>query len=120
MIRNYIISHLRSLWRNRSHTLINLLGLSLGITCAVIIFLIVRFELSYDTYHAKGDRIYRVVTEYTRTEKPGYSAAITYPLPVALKQDFPDVEQITITDSNMGDPVISVIHDDGDVTIYGS
>ena len=89
MIRNYIISHLRSLWRNRSHAAVNLLGLSLGLTCSIIMFLIIRFELSYDKYHSDGDRIYRIVTEFTRTEKPGYSSGMTYPLPVALKQDFP-------------------------------
>ncbi len=115
MIKNYLISHLRSLWRNRSHAFINLFGLSLGITCSVIIFLILRFEMSFDAYHPGGERVYRVVTEYTKTEDHGYSAGITYPLPVALRQDFPDIAELTITDSNMSDPVISIHHDDGTV-----
>jgi len=115
MIRNYFIAHLRSLWRNRSHAFINMLGLSLGITCSIVIFLIIQFELSYDNYHPEGDRIYRIATEFTESEKPGYNAGITYPLPAALRQDFQDLEYITITDSNMSDPVITITHDDGSV-----
>ncbi|MBA4053741.1 MAG: hypothetical protein C0490_03430, partial [Marivirga sp.] len=78
-------------------------------------FLIVRFEISYDQYHAAGDRIYRIVTEFTRTEQPGYSAGMTYPLPVALKQDFPDLENVVTIDANMSKPVLSVTRDDGTV-----
>jgi hypothetical protein len=92
---------------------INLFGLTLGLTAAVTIFSIVRFELSYDTHHPDRDRIYRVVTEFTHTPKPGYTAGMTYPLPPALAQDFPEVEQITIVDCNMSDPVVTIPHADG-------
>ena len=112
MIRNYIISHLRSLWRNRTHAFINLLGLSLGITCTTVIFLILRFELSFDNYHADQDRIYRVVHEYINSPKPAFSAAMTYPLPPALRQDFPDLEYVAMADRNMNDPVITITRDD--------
>lgn len=115
MIRNYFISHVRALWRNRSHAFINILGLSLGITCSIVIFLIIRFELSFDDYHVERDRIYRIATEFIKSSPYGYNAGITYPLPAALRQDFPDLENITITDSNMSDPVITVTHDDGSI-----
>jgi len=115
MIRNYLLLHLRSLWRNRSHGFINILGLSLGITCAIVIFLIVRFELSHDDYHDDNDRIFRVVTEFKGTEKPGYSSAITYPLVPAIRQDFPDAEYVTLVDANMSDPVVGITRDDGTV-----
>ena len=112
MIRNYFISHLRSLWRNRTHAFINLLGLSLGVTCTTVIFLILRFELSFDNYHADQDRIYRVVHEFINSPKPAFSAAMTYPLPPALRQDFPDLEYAALADNNMNDPVITVTRDD--------
>jgi hypothetical protein len=115
MIQNYILITLRSLWKNKTHTLINILGLSLGITCSILIFLIIRFELSYDTYHPNKERIYRVVTEY---HKGGNTAGITYPLPAALRHDFADPEHVIITDSNLGDPVITVHHADGKVDRY--
>lgn len=115
MIQNYILITLRSLWKNKTHTLINVLGLSLGITCSILIFLIIRFELSYDTYHPDKERIYRIVTEY---KGGGNTAGITYPLPAALRQDFPDPEHVIIVDSNLGDPVITVHHSDGKMDRY--
>jgi len=53
----------RNLFRRRSHSVINIVGLALGITGAVLIFLLVTFHLSTDRYHTKADRIYRVVTD---------------------------------------------------------
>lgn len=115
MFRNYLISNVRALWKNRSQTLINLVGLTLGISCSIIVFLVVRFELSYDNYHADADRIYRVVTKYTGSDEPGFNAGITYPLPEAIRKDFPDPELVTITDSNLADPVIAITKEDGSV-----
>ncbi|HEY0656319.1 MAG TPA: ABC transporter permease, partial [Chryseosolibacter sp.] len=112
MIRNYILTTLRSFWKNRSHAFINILGLSLGITCSILIFLILRFELSYDTHHAKADRIYRIVTEYSG-ERTGYNAGTTYPLPVALRNDFADLEEVALVDANMSSPVITITRADG-------
>ena len=112
MIKNYVISHLRSLWRNRTHAFINLLGLSLGITCTTVIFLILRFELSFDNYHPEKDRIYRVVHQYINSPKPVFSASMTYPMPPALRQDFPDLEYVALADNNMSDPVITITRDD--------
>jgi putative ABC transport system permease protein len=113
MIKNYFISHIRALWRNRSHAFINMFGLSMGITCSIIIFLIIRFELSFDNYHPEGNNIYRIVTEYINREDPGFNAGVTYPLPPALREDFADLEYVTIVDSNFGDPVITIARDNG-------
>jgi ABC-type antimicrobial peptide transport system permease subunit len=112
MIRNYILTTLRSFWKNRSHAFINILGLSLGITCSILIFLILQFELSYDTYHSKADRIYRIVTEYPG-EETGYNSGSTYPLPPALKNDFAELEQVVLVDANMSSPVITLTRSDG-------
>jgi len=116
MIQNSLRATLRILWKNRSHTLINMFGLALGITCSILIFLIIRFELSFDDYHPKKNRIYRVVVEYYGEEEHGHTAGITYPLPVAIRNDFPDPEYVTIVDSNLSDPVISVTQPDGSET----
>jgi putative ABC transport system permease protein len=115
MFRNYLLIALRSIRKNRGHAIINVLGLALGITCSIVIFLIVRFELSYDNYHAEANRLYRIVTEYTKTEKTGYSSGMTYPLPEALRQDFAELEYVTLVDGNLYDPVISVTMKDGTV-----
>ncbi len=112
MIRNYLVTTLRSFWKNRSHAFVNILGLSLGITCSILIFLILQFELSYDTFHSKADRIYRIVTEYAG-EETGYNSGTTYPLPVALKNDFADLEEVVLVDANMSAPVITITRADG-------
>jgi len=61
MIRNYVTIAWRNLARNKVSALINLIGLTLGVTACLVIYVITRFELSYDTFHPDSDRIYRVV-----------------------------------------------------------
>jgi ABC-type antimicrobial peptide transport system permease subunit len=60
MILNYLKIAFRNLLRYRTYTIINILGLTLGIAAALFIYLIVRYELSYDTYHSRANRIYRI------------------------------------------------------------
>ena len=115
MLRNYFITALRSIAKNRAHTIINVLGLALGTTCSIVIFLILRFELSYDNFHPEGDRTFRIVTAYTKSEKPGYGSGMTYPLPEALRQDFAELEHVAIVDGNLYDPVVAVTRQDGTV-----
>lgn len=115
MFNNYLLIAIRSIAKNRGHAVINVLGLALGITCSIVIFLILRFELSYDNFHPAGDRTYRIVTEYTKSATPGYNAGITYPLPEALRQDFAELEYVAILDGNLYDPVISVTKKNGAV-----
>src|SRR5687768_10696772 len=115
MVRNYLLIALRSLRKNRSHALVNVLGLALGITCSIVIFLIVRFELSYDNFHADVERIYRIVTTYTKSSTPGYNSGITYPLPDALRQDFQELENVTIVDNYFEAVVISIPRKDDSI-----
>jgi putative ABC transport system permease protein len=115
MLRNYILVAIRSISKNRAHAVINVLGLALGTTCSIVIFLILRFELSYDKFHPEVDRTYRVVTEFTKSETPGYSSGMTYPLPDAMRHDFAELDYVTIVDGNLYDPVITITKEDGSV-----
>ena len=63
MLKNYIRTAFRNLWRRKGFSLLNILGLTIGMAAAFLIFLYVRFELSYDSFHKKADRIYRIVTD---------------------------------------------------------
>ncbi len=65
MIRNYFIVAFRNLIRQKGYFLINLLGLTIGLTACLLITFYVIDELSYDKFHEKGDRIYRVGYQYT-------------------------------------------------------
>ncbi|MCZ6701734.1 MAG: ABC transporter permease, partial [Ignavibacteria bacterium] len=70
MFNNYLKLSLRNLLRNKTFTIINISGLTLGFTISIIIFLFVRTELSYDKYHVNSDRIYRMNYDLTqRNEK---------------------------------------------------
>lgn len=113
MLKNYLQIASRNLVKNRSHTLINIGGLTLGIVCALVIFLVIRFEYSFDTHHKDSDRIYRIVRETIRTGDAGYDPGVPYPLPEAVRNDFPEIKDLTIVDSNYETPVLSVEETDG-------
>jgi putative ABC transport system permease protein len=92
MLKNYFKIAFRNLWRHRVFSLINILGLTVGMTACFLIFLYVRFELSYDKFHSKGDRIYRIICDIktpTETMKPGGPAWAVGP---HLIGGFPQVE----------------------------
>ena len=118
MFKNILKITLRNLIRNGSYTTINVLGLALGITCTLIIFLIVTFQLSFDNYHDEGENIYRVVTKEDAFGDIDYDTGVPYPLPEALRNDFPNIPLITIIDSNFGDPVISIDDGNGNVNRF--
>ena len=63
MIRNYLITALRNLSRNKIYSLINMAGLSIGLACAMLIILYVKDEVSYDRFHSNAGNIYRIVTQ---------------------------------------------------------
>ncbi|HEY0742127.1 MAG TPA: ABC transporter permease [Chryseosolibacter sp.] len=95
MIKNYLITTFRNFVRNQSYTLINILGLSIGITCCIVIFLIVRHELSYDNFHSKADSIYRIVHDQESGSGIDYSGVTPYPVAGAFRNDFPEVALVT-------------------------
>ena len=67
MLNNYLKIALRTLLRFKGFAIINLFGLSLGLTAGILIMMFVADELSYDQFHTKGDRIYRVLTQFHTT-----------------------------------------------------
>lgn len=92
MIRNY----LKIAWRNLTHaktfSLINGFGLTLGMACALLIFVVVNHETSYDQYHKNGDRVYRVETENIQE---AYARAGTYTeMTAVLRNEVPEIEAV--------------------------
>jgi putative ABC transport system permease protein len=93
MIKNYFKTAFRSLIRNKGFTAINVLGLTLGIaTCLLIVFYVFD-ELSYDRYNAKAERIYRVNNDIKFGGNENSYAVAPAPAAMALKADFPEIEQ---------------------------
>lgn len=92
MFKNYIKITLRNLARQKGYTLINILGLAIGIACFILIALWVFDELSYDQFHVKKDRIFRV-----NTISPDYGLVTSSSLRLGptMKQAYPEVENYT-------------------------
>lgn len=95
MIKNYLITALRNLSRNKTYAVINIIGLSIGISCAVIAYLMIDFMTGFDKNHSKKDRIYRVVTMSKSTDGEEHNAGAPLPILEALKEFFPEFEKIS-------------------------
>jgi putative ABC transport system permease protein len=96
MFRNYFIIAWRNLRQNRISSLINIIGLSAGLTCFIIIFLYVREELSFDRWNTNADRIYRVVKDFVNDDGTRIPDATTPPaLAPSLRRDMPEVKYAT-------------------------
>jgi len=90
MLKNYLKIAWRSISRYKAYSLLNISGLALGIASCLVIFLVVRYELSYDQFHRKADRTYRV-TLHALDYNPSVSMAVA----PALRNDFPELEQVS-------------------------
>jgi putative ABC transport system permease protein len=96
MLKSYFKTAFRSLIRNKSYTSTNIAGLAVGIAVCMMIFMIIRFHTSYDDFHAKKDRIYRVLTESRHADAAtiSYGKNVPFPMPEGLKMEFPQLEQV--------------------------
>ena len=121
MLKNYFAVALRNFWRNKVFSTINILGLSIGISAALVIFLIVYYEFSFDKFETDGDRIYSVVLDAKFSGTQGYSAAVPAPLGGAIQNEVTGVEQTVPVFQVQGDATAKVAvgtHDAGKLVIY--
>jgi putative ABC transport system permease protein len=95
MLKNYFKIAFRNLWRHRAFSFINIMGLTVGMTACLLIFLYVRFELSYDDFHPKADRIYRVVSDLKTPTDLIHGSGPAWAVGPHVKLDFPEVEAFT-------------------------
>jgi putative ABC transport system permease protein len=99
MLRNYLKVALRSLFRNKLTSFINICGLALAMACSFLIYIFIQDELSYDRYHSKADRIYRVTRSF---HSPGgeinlHLANVAPPIGPLLKNDFGEIAVLART-----------------------
>lgn len=95
MLKNYFKIAFRNLWRHRVFSFINIMGLTVGMTACLLIFLYVRFEISYDRFHTKADRIYRIVADIKTPTETIPSSGPAWAVPGHLKFDFSEIEAVT-------------------------
>lgn len=101
MIKNYIKIAFRSFKKNKTYSGINIFGLAIGISAFIFILLFIQDEMSYDTFHENGDRIYRVTGSYDRGEDNRVESAITtYVLGPQIAFQFPQIEKAVRLDPN--------------------
>ena len=105
MFKNYLIITLRNFKRHKGYAFINIAGLAIGIACCILIVLYIQFELSFDKYHDKADKIYLLKRhgnfggkEHTSSSNNALSAGF-------IKKDFPEVED-TVRIGFMPNPAV--------------
>src|SRR5882762_11401059 len=94
MIKNLLLVAIRNFKRDKGYSLLNILGLTIGITFSMFLIFYIKDELSYDRYNEKADRIYRVDSYVKEPDKDTMKWAITpFPMGTALSKDYPEVEE---------------------------
>ncbi len=102
MLRNYFKIALRNIIKHKGTSLINVLGLALGMAIFFLTLSLVLFELSYDRFHSKANDIYRV---HQKFNDGGTTANISYPIKQALVEDYPQIKEATSLGFMWGDRV---------------
>ena len=95
MLKNYLITAYRQLLRHRTTTLMNVISLTVGITCCLVVYVIVKHEYTYDNFQPQADRMYRVVSQTQRPDGTDYQGAVCFPMAEALRDELPAVASAT-------------------------
>ncbi len=118
MFKNYFTIAVRTLLKNKAFTAINILGLAIGISSSLVIYLLVNYHFSFDKFEKDGDRVYRVVSKFGFSGEVFYSSGVTVPLGPAIKKELTGLDavvpfrtfdsdtKITIPVSGKNEPVI--------------
>ncbi len=92
MLKNYIKVALRNISRNKLYSVLNIVGLAIGIACCILILFYVQDELSYDRFNDKADNIFRIVPTFTTSERTMYMGTNAHVMGPMLKEEFPEVD----------------------------
>lgn len=113
MFRNLVKTAVRNILRDKGYSLINVLGLTIGITSAIFLLLYVLDELSYDRFHSNGDNIYRVITNITEVDDEFTWVVAQTPFGPTVKNKYPEVTEY-VRFMNTGRPLFKK----GDLRFY--
>ncbi len=117
MLRNIFLTTLRNLKRHKVNTLINTVGLAVSIACAISIFALIRHELSFDHFHSKADRTYRVVGHYQSPDGLVKQGHVTFPLASAIREDVPEARLVSQVYNEM-EAVVKVPTENGNYKLF--
>ena len=108
MVKNYLKIALRSFKQQKVYSTINILGLSIGITCSLLIYLYIQDELSYDSMHSKSDRTYRVSERFQSEGVGEHSASNPFGLGPAMVLEYPHLIEHSVRLFNFQAPSLSL------------
>ncbi len=116
MFNQYLKTMFRNLWKNRSHSFLNMIGLAIGITCAGLIFLWVEDEMHYDRFHGKKDRLYLILTNSKLDGRIFTHSSTPCLLGPALQAEVPGIGQ----SCRATEGTTSILFNSGDKPVYAS
>ena len=93
MIKNYLKIAWRNLMKSKTFSFINIFGLSVGLTCCMLITVYIYHELSYDSYHKNINQLYQLGTIFVKDGKEDKTPNTPAPMAAAMKQDFPEITE---------------------------
>ena len=99
MLYNYFKVTFRNIWRSKVNSIINILGLAVGIACAILIVLFVKDEVTFDQFHSKIDRLYRVTTTMSRDGDGEPGGMTPFVVGLTVKDEIQDVESAIVLTS---------------------
>jgi len=94
MLKNYFISAYRSIVKNKFYSILNIFGPAIGITCAILILLYVKEEVTFDKYNKNYRRIYRLESDFNISGKPTHAALTPIPMAPTLKDEYPEIKEV--------------------------
>ncbi len=113
MLRNYALISFRTMVKNKGFSLIALLGLAVGLACFILTLAYVRFETSFDRFHDKTGRIFRLINaRVPPDQKPGeFVDSNPEPLAALLEEEFPEIQRASLVMKPFADPAVLKIED---------
>lgn len=108
MIKNYFTIALRALSKNKVFTAINIVGLAIGISASLVIFLLVNYHFSFDQFETGKERIYRVTSNFSFSGEIYRNSGVFDPMPAAVKSSLTGLDEVAPIRTWNGDPLVSV------------
>lgn len=108
MLKNYFITAFRNFWRNKVFSTINVLGLAIGISASLVIYLLVNYHFTFDKFEKDVNRIYRVVSVFNFSGEVYRNSGVTSPMGPAAKKELTGLDAVAPFRLWNGEPKITV------------
>ena len=118
MFKNYFKTALRILFKNKTFSVINILGLAIGISASLVIYLLVSYHFSFDKFEKDKDRIYRVVSAFNFSGENYYNSGVTSPMGAAIKKEITGLDAVVPFRTWNGSAKISIPRAKGQTVVF--